>query len=83
MNARIREIGTYSAHADQGELVAWTMARAPVRLSIFLNHGEVGALAALRSHLIAAGVPAGRIVTPEPDEAFGNRSTHEKSHAAS
>ena len=55
VEARIREIGNYSAHADQKELVAWVVERLPVAGGIFLTHGEDPARAALREHLIAAG----------------------------
>ena len=55
VKARIREIGNYSAHADQKELVAWVVERRPVHGGIFLTHGEDQARAALREHLIAAG----------------------------
>ena len=37
VNARIRRIGNYSAHADQGELIAWIKERLPVHAGLFLN----------------------------------------------
>lgn len=49
VKARIRRIDSYSAHADRDELIAWVKARRPVLGSLFLTHGEAGALDALRS----------------------------------
>lgn len=45
--ARIRTLDTYSAHADQSELLAWLAARLPVGSALVLTHGEPTALAAL------------------------------------
>lgn len=44
---QVRRIDSYSAHADQGELVAWARARSPIAGSLFLMHGEEAATAAL------------------------------------
>lgn len=69
VKARIRRIDTYSAHADRAELLRWIAARAPIRGSLFLNHGESAALAALR-----AGAEAGdkrvAVVIPEIGEQY-------------
>jgi metallo-beta-lactamase family protein len=70
VKARIRRIDTYSAHADQKELVAWVRERLPVHAGIFLSHGEDQARAELRSHLIAAGCEAALIQLPKLDESF-------------
>ncbi len=70
VRATIRELGSYSAHADQGELLAWIMARMPVAGGIFLTHGEDRARETLRSLLVAKGVPGGRIHLPRLDDAF-------------
>ncbi len=48
VRAQIRRIDSYSAHADREELLAWMKARQPVRGSLFLTHGEAGAIDALR-----------------------------------
>jgi len=48
VRAQIREIETYSAHADQDGLVAWMEARRPIAGTLFLTHGETGSLEALR-----------------------------------
>ena len=70
VRARIREIGNYSAHADQKELVAWVVERRPVHGGIFLTHGEDQARAALREHLIAAGCAEALTHLPRIDESF-------------
>ncbi len=68
VNARIRRIGNYSAHADQGELVAWVKERLPVHAGLFLTHGDDGAREVLKEHLIAEGLDAERILLPGLDE---------------
>lgn len=40
VRAQIRRIDSYSAHADQGELLDWIAGRAPINGSLFLTHGE-------------------------------------------
>ena len=70
VRARIRKIDTYSAHADQRELVDWACARMPIERGIFLTHGEEMALDTLRDHLVAAGCPAETIILPKLDEVF-------------
>jgi metallo-beta-lactamase family protein len=70
VRATIREIGNYSAHADQGELVAWVEARLPVHGAIFLTHGEDKARAVLKEHVVAAGCDGDLIVLPQLDETF-------------
>ncbi len=51
VRAQIRSVHSYSAHADQGELLAWIEARYPIRGSLFLDHGEQRALEAMRREL--------------------------------
>jgi metallo-beta-lactamase family protein len=70
IKARIRQIGNYSAHADQKELVAWVTERLPVHGGIFLTHGENPAREALRAQLIEAGCAGARIHLPELDDGF-------------
>lgn len=48
IRAGIRRIDSYSAHADRTELLAWMQARRPILGSLFLTHGEAGAIDALR-----------------------------------
>jgi metallo-beta-lactamase family protein len=74
VRAAIRSIDTYSAHADQSELVRWAMARQPVRGGIFLNHGEDAARDRLRALLVERGVDAASIHLPELDDRFALRT---------
>lgn len=48
VRARIRSIDSYSAHADRAGLIAWIAGRRPVAGSLFLDHGEHEAIAALK-----------------------------------
>lgn len=70
VRARIRKIDSYSAHADQQELVDWAQARLPVKRGIFLTHGDDPARATLRDHLVAQGCEPGHIFRPRLDETF-------------
>ena len=70
VRARIRALDIYSGHADAGGLVAWAKARAPVAGSLFLCHGEPGALEGLRERLVAAGFAAAAIRVPDLDAAY-------------
>jgi metallo-beta-lactamase family protein len=60
VQARIREIDLYSAHADQKELVQWVRDRQPIRRGLILMHGEPPSADALEQKLSAelADVPA-------------------------
>jgi metallo-beta-lactamase family protein len=40
VKAQIRSIDSYSAHADQTDLLRWIEAREPIEGSLFLSHGE-------------------------------------------
>jgi metallo-beta-lactamase family protein len=68
--ASVRQIGNYSAHADQGELADWVLERAPVAGRLFLNHGEDEARRALRDLLVERGLEKEKIVLPAFDEGF-------------
>lgn len=70
VRARIRKIDSYSAHADQQELVNWACQRLPVKRGIFLTHGEDPARATLRDHLVAHDCEAEHIFIPRLDETF-------------
>lgn len=48
VRAQIRRIDSYSAHADQDDLLAWIEARQPIAGSLFLTHGEGPAIETLR-----------------------------------
>jgi metallo-beta-lactamase family protein len=68
VRAAVRHIDGYSAHADQTELLAWISARAPISGSLFLNHGEQGALERLGE--LAAPLVEGRVLKPEIGERY-------------
>jgi metallo-beta-lactamase family protein len=70
VRARVRRIGNYSAHADQGELADWILERAPVAGRLFLNHGEDESRRALRDHLVGRGFDRDKIALPAFDESF-------------
>src|SRR3546814_2603759 len=44
VRAQIRRIDSYAAHADWDDIHAWIAARAPTAGSLFLTHGESGAI---------------------------------------
>ena len=69
VRAQIRRIDSYSAHADQAELLAWVAARAPIAGSLFLTHGEADAIEAMR-RLAQSRDLAPVIVTPEIGESY-------------
>ena len=69
VRAAIRRIDSYSAHADQGELLDWIAERAPVRGSLFLVHGEEGALEAMR-RLAPLRLPGTAVAVPEIGESW-------------
>ncbi len=70
VNAVIREIGNYSAHADSKELVAWVQERMPATGGIFLTHGEESRRKELRQELIRVGLPPEKVFLPALDESF-------------
>jgi len=70
VRARIRNLESFSAHADRGELLAWARARLPVHGSLFLVHGEPQAVDALAAALPDIGFDAARIVRPQLDDRF-------------
>jgi metallo-beta-lactamase family protein len=70
VKARIRSIDSFSAHADQKELVAWVAKRLPVHGRIFLVHGEPPAMTVFAEHLATLGCDPSRIVMPALDERF-------------
>lgn len=70
VNARVRALESYSAHADRAELVRWAAARLPVRGAVFLTHGESAALEEFRQSLIDTGTPARQVVVPRLGESF-------------
>lgn len=69
VRAEIARIDSYSAHADQSELVAWIAARGPISGSVLLDHGESGAVDALAA-LVAMGPDAPVVRVPEMGEVW-------------
>jgi metallo-beta-lactamase family protein len=67
VRAEVRRIDSYSAHADRDGLAAWVRARRPIRGTLFLTHGERGALQALKG-LLASG--CGDAIIPEIGESY-------------
>lgn len=67
VRAQIRRLDSYSAHADQGALLRWIEARAPISGSLFLTHGETGSTEKLRRFAQAAEA-AKTIVVPQIGE---------------
>jgi metallo-beta-lactamase family protein len=68
VRARIRRIDSYSAHADRSELIDWISARRPIGGSLFLTHGEQGAIASLHA---ATATVSGSVLTPLVGERYG------------
>ena len=70
VQAHITSLGTYSAHADHSELMAWIKARLPAHGALFLTHGEDDERTALRASLVAEHDLAGdQVVMPMLDDA--------------
>jgi metallo-beta-lactamase family protein len=74
VRARIRAMGTYSAHADHSELMEWIKARLPAHGAIFLVHGEDEERAALRQALLAGGIAGDQVILPLLDDAVELRA---------
>jgi metallo-beta-lactamase family protein len=68
VTARIRQIETYSGHADRAELKDWLLDRRPITKGIFLVHGEEVEASALRSDLAASGFDEETIYIPAIDD---------------
>ena len=69
VRAEIRRIDSYSAHADQDDLLAWLGARQPIAGSLFLSHGEAPAIETLR-RLAQSREYAATIVAPAMGETY-------------
>jgi metallo-beta-lactamase family protein len=67
VRAQVRQLDSYSAHADRSELISWLQDRAPITGSIFLTHGETRAIDALREG--AQGL-AESVIIPEIGEVY-------------
>lgn len=69
VRAQIRRIDSYSAHADQTDLIAWMEARRPIAGSLFLGHGEAASIDTLRQFASAKGI-ASSVIVPELGETY-------------
>lgn len=69
VRAQIRRIDSYSAHADQSELLDWIAERAPIRGTLFLTHGEREGQAVLAG-LAAQRLPGLGVNLPEIGESY-------------
>ena len=69
VRAQIRSIDTYSAHADQQDLLAWIAARRPIRGSLLLSHGERDAIETLR-RLAQANDISSSVIVPELGDVY-------------
>ncbi|CAN7661444.1 MBL fold metallo-hydrolase [Neorhizobium sp. LjRoot104] len=69
VRASIRKLDVYSGHADGPELAAWIEARKPIRRGIFLVHGELPAIAALKTR-ISASLPGVAVIQPAIDATY-------------
>ena len=75
VRARIRSVGSYSAHADHSELVDWVTRRLPAHGAVFLTHGEDEERAALRTALMREdGLAGDQVIAPLLDDAFELRA---------
>ena len=70
VQAAVRQLQNYSAHADQEELIDWILERGPVAGGIFLNHGEDDARNSLRDELAERGLRSDKIFLPHFDQSF-------------
>jgi len=69
VRAEIRRIDSYSAHADQEELLDWVADRQPIQGSLFLDHGENGASEEMRRMAQKRGLTES-IIIPEIGERY-------------
>lgn len=69
VRANVRKIDGYSAHADQGELLAWIKERNPILGSLFLTHGEKSEIEIYRE-LVQKQNPNISILIPEIGEEY-------------
>jgi len=83
VKARIRQIDTYSGHADNTELKEWMQERLPIRRGIFLVHGEEKQSLAMKKMLVEAGLDDGLMFIPSIDDQVelltGQQEVHLKS----
>ncbi|MGO1118627.1 MBL fold metallo-hydrolase RNA specificity domain-containing protein [Rhodovibrionaceae bacterium A322] len=68
VKAKIRELESYSGHADHEELIDWLKDRKPIARKLFLTHGEEKKILALQSGLVPDVLPAEQITIPAMDQ---------------
>ncbi|WP_321339184.1 MBL fold metallo-hydrolase [uncultured Cohaesibacter sp.] len=68
IRGKVRQLETYSGHADGDELIEWILERQPIRHGLFLCHGEQQSSEALKADLIAKGLPEEMITVPAIDD---------------
>lgn len=69
VRAQIHRIDSYSAHADQDDIARWVASREPIEGSLFLTHGENGAIENLRRLMQGKGA-ASSVIAPLLGEAY-------------
>ena len=69
VRAEVRHIDSYSAHADQGELLDWIAAAGPISGTLFLDHGEQAAIDALAAAAQDRAL-AGSVIAPEMGDCY-------------
>lgn len=69
VRAQIRRIESYSAHADQAELLEWIGDRLPIAGTLFLDHGEPEAVEGLR-RMLQAQQPELNVRLPQIGERY-------------
>ena len=67
VQATIRKLETYSAHADRQELHDWLAERGPIRGAVALVHAEEVALQAFADMIDGKVAPAGHVLVPPLD----------------
>lgn len=70
VRAKVRKLEIYSGHADHDELLEWLRDRLPVRMGMFLTHGEPQATAALRGAIAKWGSDAPNVLEPKIDQVY-------------
>lgn len=66
VEAEIRDLDVYSAHAGRGELVDWVLRRAPIARAVILVHGEPASRAGL-AQALAPRLPGVPLLQPALD----------------
>jgi len=70
VRAQIRRVQSYSAHADQRQLLDWINERSPIAGTLFLSHGERAARETMRREMQRAQ-PKLSVRLPEIGESYG------------